>query len=87
MLDFLQDTQNSPFPWFNIVSSLGKICQTVLARKKQANLHPTLNKGAGGVSLKVFVNDCSWGWDLLNFLTTELAAWMELYFPMLYRSL
>ena len=87
MLDLLQDIQDSPFPWLNVVSSLGKLCQTVLARNKQANLYPTLNKGAGGASLKVFVTDRSWGWDLLNFLTTVLAAWMELYFPMSYRSL
>ena len=35
-----------------------KICQTVVVRNDQANLHPTLNKGARGASLTIFVADC-----------------------------
>ena len=26
MLDFIKDTQNSPFPWFNALASLEKLC-------------------------------------------------------------
>ena len=59
MLDLLKDTQNSPFPlWLNVVPSLEKLCQAVVVRNDQANLQPTLNKGAGGVSLPIFVTDC-----------------------------
>ena len=58
MLDLLKNTQNSSSPWFNVVSSLEKLCQAVVARNDQANLQPTLNKGAGGQSLTIFVTDC-----------------------------
>ena len=55
-LDLLNDTQN--VPWFNVVSSLDKLCKAELARNKKLNLQPTLNKGAGGESLIIFVTDC-----------------------------
>ena len=58
MFNLLKDTQNSPSPWFNVVPSLKKLCQTVVARYDQANLQPTLNKGAVGVSLTIFVTNC-----------------------------
>ena len=51
-LELLKDTQISPYPWFNVVSSLEKLCQAVVTRNDQANLQPTLNKGAGCASLK-----------------------------------
>ena len=57
MLDLLKDTQNSPFPWFDVVPSLGKLCLAVAARIDQANLEPILNKGAGGASLTIFETD------------------------------
>ena len=44
--------------WFNVVPSLEKLCQAVVARNEQANLEPTLNNGAGGASLTIFVTDC-----------------------------
>ena len=50
MLDLLKDTQNSPSPWFNVVPSLSKIFQAVVARNDQANLQPALNNGTGGKS-------------------------------------
>ena len=37
---------------------LEKLCQTVVARNGQANLQITLNKGEGGPTLTIFVNDC-----------------------------
>ena len=49
MLDFLKDTHNSPSPWFNVVPSLSKICQAVVAKNDQANLQPALNNGTGGL--------------------------------------
>ena len=59
MFDMLKDTQNLPCPWFNVVPSLEKQCQVVVARNEQANLQPTLNKGKGRASLTIFVADCS----------------------------
>ena len=47
-----------PAPWFNVVLSLEKLCQAVVARNEHSNLQPTLNKDARGASLKVLVNDC-----------------------------
>ena len=44
--------------WLSVVPSLKKLYQTVLARNGQANQQPTLSKGAGGVSLTIFVTDC-----------------------------
>ena len=38
--------------------SLEKLCQAVVARNEEANLQPTLNEGAEGVGLTVFVTDC-----------------------------
>ena len=58
MLDFIKDTQNSPFPWFNALASLEKLCQAVVARNDLANLQPTLNKGDRGGSLTIFLTDC-----------------------------
>ena len=58
MLDLLKDTQNSPSSWFNVVPSLEKLSQAVLVRNDQVNLQPTMNKGAGGASLTIFVTDC-----------------------------
>ena len=58
MLDLLKDTQNSPSSWFNVVPSLEKLYQAVLVRNDQVNLQPTMNKGAGGASLTIFVTDC-----------------------------
>ena len=56
MLDFLKDTHNSPSPWFNVVPSLSKICQAVVAKNDQANLQPALNNGTGGlVSLWMYM--------------------------------
>ena len=48
----------SPVPSFNVVPSLEKLCQVVAAKNDQANLQPTLNKGAGGSSLTIFVTHC-----------------------------
>ena len=48
----------SPTPWFNVVASLEKLCQAVVARNKQGNLQPTLSKRTGGASLPIFVTDC-----------------------------
>ena len=48
MLDLLKDTQNSPSPWLNVVPSLSKIFQAVVARNDQANLQQALNNGTGG---------------------------------------
>ena len=45
-LNLLKDTQNPLFPWFNVVPRLEKLCQE------------TLNKGAGGASLTIFVTVC-----------------------------
>ena len=58
MLDLLKVTQNPPSPSFNVVSSLEKLCEAVVARNEQAHLQLTLNKGAGGASLTIFVADC-----------------------------
>ena len=58
MLVLLKYTQNSNSPWFNAVPSLEELCQAVVARNDQANLQPTLNKGAAGASLTIFVTDC-----------------------------
>ena len=44
-----------PPPWHSIAPGLKKLCQAVLVRNEQANLQPTLNKGAGGASLTIFV--------------------------------
>ena len=45
MLDLLKGTQNCPLPaWFNIVSSLKKLCQAVVARNNQVNLQPTFQQ-------------------------------------------
>ena len=44
--------------WFNVVASLEKLCQAVVIKNDQANLQQTLNKGAGGASLTIFVTDC-----------------------------
>ena len=60
MFNLLKDTQNSPSPWFNVVPSLKKLCQTVVARYDQANLQPALNKGAVGPSLTIFVTNCGY---------------------------
>ena len=49
MLDFLKDTHHSPSPWFNVVPSLSKICQAVVAKNDLANLKPALNNGTGGL--------------------------------------
>ena len=54
----LKDTQNSPSLWFNVVQSLENLYQAVVARNDLANLQSTLNKGAGGTSLTIFVADC-----------------------------
>ena len=59
MLDLLKDPRITPPLWFNVVPSLEKLCQVVVARNDQANLQPTLNKGAGGASLTIFVTDCT----------------------------
>ena len=58
MLVLLKYTQNSNSPWFNAVPSLEELCQAVVARNDQVNLQPTLNKGAAGASLTIFVTDC-----------------------------
>ena len=52
MLDLFKNTQNSPFPWFNVVPILENLCQGVVTRNKQANLQLTLNK-----NLKNFEED------------------------------
>ena len=58
MFHMPKDTQNIPSPWFNDFPSLEKVCQAVVAKNEQANLQPTLNKGADGASLIIFVTDC-----------------------------
>ena len=58
MLDLLQDTQNSHSRLFNVVPSLENLFQIVVDKKNQVNLQPTLNKGAGGASITIFVTDC-----------------------------
>ena len=55
MLDLLKDTQDSLSPWFDVERSLEKLCQAVVARKDQAHLQQTLNKGAGSTSLSHFL--------------------------------
>ena len=57
-LDLLKVTQNSPYPWLDIVPSLKKTCQAEEIRNEQTDLQPTLNKGGGGASLTIFVTDC-----------------------------
>ena len=59
MLDLLKDIQISLSPWFNIVPSLEKLCQAVVAMNDQGNLQPTLNQGARGASITVFVTESS----------------------------
>ena len=59
MLGLLKDTQNFLSPWFNVVPSLEKLYQTVVVRNDQANLQPTLNKGAGDASFNIFATNCS----------------------------
>ena len=61
MLDLLKETQMSLSPWFNVVPSLKKLCQAVVARNDQENLLPTLNKGVVGTSLTIFVTYCRFG--------------------------
>ena len=48
VLDLFKDTQRLPTAWFNILPSLEKLYQAVMARNDQANFQPTLNKRAGG---------------------------------------
>ena len=43
----------------NVVPSLETLCQAVVDRNEQANMQPTLNKGAGGASLTIFLIHCS----------------------------
>ena len=57
ILDLLKDTQNFPYPWFNVVPSLEKLCQAVVTMNDQRNLQPTLNKTARGASLTIFGTD------------------------------
>ena len=57
MLGLLKDTTNSPSPWFNVLPSLEKLRQAMVARNGQANLQPALNKETGGASLTDF---CDW---------------------------
>ena len=57
MLDLLKDTQNPPPPRFNVVPSLEKPCQAVVARNDQTNVQPTANMRAGGASFTIFVTD------------------------------
>ena len=60
MLDLLKDTQNPPPPpRFNVVPSLEKPCQAVVARNDQTNVQydQTANMRAGGASLTIFVTD------------------------------
>ena len=47
MFDLLKHTQNCPNPLIQVVSSLRKLSKAVLAREKQGNLQPTLNKRGG----------------------------------------
>ena len=42
----------------NVVQSLEKLCQEVVARNEQVNLQSTLNKEASGTSLTIFVTHC-----------------------------
>ena len=58
MLDLLKNTWNPHPPWLNVVQSLEKLCQEVVARNEQVNLQSTLNKEASGTSLTIFVTDC-----------------------------
>ena len=58
MLDLLKDTQNSHSRLLNVVPSLENLFQMVVDKKNQVNLQPTLNKGAGGASIFIFVTDC-----------------------------
>ena len=58
MLGLLKDTQNSPSPWFNVVPSLEKLRQAMVARNGQANLQPALNKETEDSSLIISVTDC-----------------------------
>ena len=58
MLDLLKDAQKCLSPWFNVVPRLEKLCQAVVAKNNQEKLQPTLNKGAGGTSLTIFVTAC-----------------------------
>ena len=70
--DFLKFTQKSTLPRFNVVTTLKKICQALLARIEQANLQRTLNKGAGDASLTIFVTDSRYQislYTILNFGT------------------
>ena len=58
MLHLLKDTQNSHSRLFNVVPSLENLFQIVVDKKNQVNLQPTLNKGAEGASITIFVTDC-----------------------------
>ena len=58
MLDLLKDTQNSSSPWFNVVTSLEKLCQAVVVSNEQADVQATLSKETGDASLSIFVTDC-----------------------------
>ena len=55
MLELLKYTQISPSPSFNLLPSLEKVCQAVVARNDQENLQPILN----GATLTIRVSDCS----------------------------
>ena len=56
-----------PPSWFNVLPSLEKLCQAVVARNEQAILQPTLNKGARGPSLTIVVTDCWFDFKLWFF--------------------
>ena len=79
-VEFAQRYPEFPSPWFNIVPSLEKLCQAVEEKNDQANLQPTLNKGAGGASLTIFVTDCRlirrcrwwWWYSLFPFWTGNI---------------
>ena len=63
MLDLLKDAQKCLSPWFNVVPRLEKLCQAVVAKNNQEKLQPTLNKGAGGTSLTIFVKKMEKGFS------------------------
>ena len=55
MLELLKYTQISPSPSFNLLPSLEKVCQAVVASNDQKNLQPILN----GATPTIHVSDCS----------------------------
>ena len=66
MLDLLKIPIISPLPRTMLSQVCKKPCQAMVARNDQTNSQTTLNKGAGGATLTIFVTDCR----ILNYVLT-----------------